>query len=194
MNKLDNEYITKYQNYETGFNSITTDNKHIILWDFDNNSLKDVTECLIEIQKYFNLSNIYIISSRNGYNAVCLDKYIKDKIFWIKSLTILSDKTHDVIGYKRNGWVLRMGKDKKIEQILLGKQRACPKSNAHRILVETLFDIKIFKSSAFDDYTNVLFEKYKRKNKEVTDGKEKKDKIRNGIPQKSKRIYRFEQS
>ena len=191
MNKFDNDYIKQNNIYETGFNSMTKDNKHIILWDFDNEPLKDIIECLIEIQKYLALSDIFIITSRNGYNAVCLDKYSRRHAFFIKSLTILSDKNHDVIGFKRNGWVLRIGDDKKIETVLLSNQRMYPKSNAHRILIERLFDIKLTKTSAFDNYNNVLFEKYKRKPKEVNNGKEIK-KIRNGIPEQSKRLYRFE--
>ena len=194
MNKLDNEYITKYQNYETGFNSITTDKRHVILWDFDTDCLKDIVECLIEIQKYFTLSNIFILSSRNGFNAICLDKYTKDKVFNIKSLTILSDKKHDVIGYKRNGWVLRIGDDKEIETVLLGIQQYYPKSNAHRKLLENLFDVEICKTYAFDNSTKILFEKYKRKDKKMNDGEEEKNTIRNGISKQSKRLYRLEQS
>lgn len=170
MNKFDNDYIKKHNNFETGFNSMTTDNKHVILWDFDNDLLKDIVECLIEIQKHLSLSDIFIISSRNGYNAVCLDKYDRHYTFFIKSLTILSDKKHDVIGYKRNGWVLRIGDDKKIETVLLSSQRMYPKSNAHRKLLETLFDIKLMKTSAFDNYEIVLFEKYKRKVKHEVRG------------------------
>lgn len=177
--------------YETGFNSKTTDKRHVILWDFDNDCFRDIVECLIGIQKYFNLSEIYIISSRNGYNAICLDKYTINKVFFIKSLTILSDKTHDVIGFKRGGWVLRIGNDKKIETILLGVQKSYPKSDAHRKLLEKLFDINICKTYAYDNNAKILFEKYKRKKAEVIDGKEKKNKIGNGISKQSKRIYRL---
>ena len=120
--------------------------------------------------------------------------YSKDKVFNIKSLTILSDKKHDVIGYKRNGWVLRIGDDKRIETVLLGIQQYYPKSNAHRILLESLFDIKICRTYAFDSFSNVLFEKYKRKDKKMNDGKEEKNTIRNGISEQSKRLYRLEQS
>jgi len=179
MNKLDNEYITKYQNYETGFNSITTDNKHIILWDFDGVSKKDVSESLIEIQKQFNLSNIFLLLSRNGYNAICLDKYTRDKVFLIKSLTTLSDKQHDISGYKHNGWTLRIGNDKKLDTVLLGVQRNYPKSNAHRQLLEVLFDVKLMKISSFDGFGTVLFEKIYR-NREAINGK-KKIKIRDRL-------------
>ena len=190
MNKLDNDYITKFDNYETGFNSITHDKKHVLLWDFDNDNIRDITECLIEIQKYFNLSTVYILSSRNGYNAICLDKFSDFRAFYIKSLTILSDKKHDVIGYKRNGWVLRMGEDKKIDSILYGNHRNYPKSNAHRELLNKLFNYSINKTLAYDNFTDILFEKYKRKPSEVEN--EKENKIRNGIPEQSKRIYRLE--
>jgi len=179
--------------YETGYSSITQDGKHIILWDFDSNELNEVTECLMHIQKYFALSNIYLLSSRHGYNAVCFDKYHKDKVFFIKSLTVLSDKIHDIIGYKRNGWVLRIGDDKKIETVLLSKQRFFSKSNAHRLLFERLFDINIVKTNAFDEFENVLFEKYKRKIKEVNNGKEK-NQIRDGIPKQGKRLYQLGQN
>jgi len=174
--------------YETGFNSKTTDCKHIILWDFDSDSLKDIVECLTEIQKYFSLSNIFIIKSRHSFNAICLDKYSKRYVFFIKSLTMLSDKKHDIIGFKRNGWVLRIGDDKKIETVLLSNQYSYPKSNAHRELLEKLFDINIFKTSYFDNHSKILFEKYKRK--EVNNGEEK-NRIRNGISAKSKRLYRL---
>ena len=185
--------MNKYDAYETGFNSITHDKKHVLLWDFDSESISDVTECLLGIQKYFNLSTIYIISSRNGYNAVCLDKFSDFRAFFVKSLTILSDKKHDVIGYKRNGWVIRIGNDKKIDSILYGNHKNYPKSNAHRELLNTLFNFDIVKTSAYDDYTKILFEKYMRKPPEVDNGKEK-NKIRNGISEQGKRLYRFEQS
>ena len=165
--------------YSNGFNSITSDNKHVILWDFDNICIKDVVESLTEIQKYFNLSDIFIISSRNGYNAICLDKYYKDKVFFIKSLTTLSDKQHDISGYKHNGWTLRIGNDKKLDTVLLGVQRNYPKSNAHRRLLEILFDIKLMKTSAFDNFDTVLFEKIYRTTEDMN-GK-KKIKIRDGI-------------
>lgn len=175
-------------NYETGFNSVTFDDKHVILWDFDTDCFKDIVECLTEVQKYFKLSTIYIITSENGYNAVCLDKYRRNKVFWIKSLTVLSDKTHDIIGYKRNGWVLRIGDDKRIETALLSLQRFYPKSNAHRELMEKIFNTKIHKTQSYDNSTKILFEKYKRK--EVNNGKEK-NQVGNGISKQSKRLYRL---
>lgn len=156
--------------YATGFNSITTDKRHIILWDFDNITAKDASESLIEIQKLFNLSDIFIILSRNGYNAVCLDKYTKDKVFLIKSLTTLDDKQHGISGYKHNGWTLRIGDDKKLDTVLLGTQRSYPKSNAHRKLLEILFNITLLKTSAFDNFETVLFERI-YKNIEVVDVK-----------------------
>lgn len=151
--------VDKYSNGFNGFNSITSDNKHVILWDFDDVTAKDTSESLIKIQKRFNLSDIYIILSRNGYNAICLDKYTKNKVFLIKSLTTLSDKQHDISGYNHEGWTLRIGNDKKLDAVLLGNQRCYPKSNAHRQLLEILFNVKMKKTFAFDSFDTILFER-----------------------------------
>lgn len=150
-------------NYKIGFKSITHDNKHIVLWDFDNVSLKDVIESLLSIQRQFNLSHIYILITTHGYNAICLDKFSKYRVFLIKALTIFSDKMHDILGYNHNGWTLKITEDKKLDSILISPQYHFPKSNAHRKLLEICFDIKISKIPAFDNFENILFERFKYK-------------------------------
>jgi hypothetical protein len=120
------------------------------------------------ISDSFKLSHIYIFKSEHGYNVVCLSKRTLEEIYDIKKYCHLSDKTHNDIGFKRKGWVLRLGLDKDLIAII-----SCyadnDLSNAHRILLNSLYGLSIVKVEGFDNDTNVLFEKYVQKR--LVDGK-----------------------
>lgn len=56
----------------SGITSRVGKNRHIILWDLDNCTLKQAEKTLREVQKKYNLSHIYIISDKEGsYRALC---------------------------------------------------------------------------------------------------------------------------
>jgi hypothetical protein len=151
-----------------GYGSVCEDGKHVIFWDFDisDRFYNRIYTSLKNIQKLYDLSNIYVIQSENGFNALCLDKCNKNEAYKIKKETYYSDRKHNFIGSKYNNWVLRIGDDKKLYEIIRKKSK-WEKSYAHKILIEALFDIKIKDLSNFDNYTNVLFDEWvKVKNNE----------------------------
>lgn len=152
-----------------GFNSICQDKKHVLLLDYDveHARLKDIENNLEYAQRRYNLSTFYIIQSTRGYNAICLTKLSRENNMYIRDKLMLLDETHNKIGFKRNGWVLRYGDDKKVISILANNNVKSNKSNAHRIILEVLYDTIVPKDASFDDFTHVLFEKYIQKREKV---------------------------
>jgi len=56
----------------SGISSKVGNNKHIILWDLDECTLKQAEDTLRDVQQEYNLSHIYIISDKVGsYRALC---------------------------------------------------------------------------------------------------------------------------
>jgi len=151
--------------YEIGFSSVCEDGKHILLWDFDIKNIGyfyKIKDILLDIQKGFKLSTIYVIRSRNGFHAICLDKCDKREAFHIKSMTRFNDNRHNLIGSKRDSWVLRIGEDKRIIEILKAKS-TWQKSNAHREFLNKFYGLNILDNDNYDRFDNLKFEQYKRR-------------------------------
>lgn len=162
MNKKKITILTKVC---LGFNSICEDGKHILLLDYDLNKdrLQDIECELMTVSKRYKLSDMYIFESTNGFNVVCLSKRNIKIVEQIRNDCNFSDKKHNEIGLKRNGWVLRIGYDKKLCSHIEIEQEGDELSNAHRILLNALYGLTINKSRYFDNLTDVLFEKYVQK-------------------------------
>ena len=142
----------------------TGDLLHIVIWDFDVKGLSylyHITRELVEVQKMFNLSDIYLFKSRNGFNAICLDKHNSENTLKIKMETKHSCPQHNRIGYKRDSWVLRLDNDKRLMEIIYNNG-VWKKSNAHRLLINKYFNMNVAKDDDFDNYTTLRFEKYLR--------------------------------
>jgi hypothetical protein len=90
------------------------DDKHILLWDFDNKNLLGVKLSLMGIQSKYGLSNIYIIGGdkKNSYKAICFDKYP----FWLM-IGILYDTLDIDQSFYR--WTVRKGQ----ATMRIGKKR-----------------------------------------------------------------------
>ena len=66
--------ISKTQTLE-GITSLQSDNKHIVMWDLENCTLKKIKKTLKEIQNIYNLSNIFIVTDNDTtYRAWCFSK------------------------------------------------------------------------------------------------------------------------
>lgn len=153
---------------EYGFSSLTDDDKHILLWDFDigKEHIDKVYQALKKVQDRNKLSDIVLIESRNGYNAICLDKFDVDTAFLIKSETELSDAQHNRIGRKRNGWVLRVGADKVVRDVIISNYDCFhSKSNAHRKLLHKVYGVYCPLDNSCDLGTHLVAEAYIRKKK-----------------------------
>ena len=137
------------------------DNKHILLWDFDNISFKKVVKSLEHIQNIYALSHIYIISSRNGFNAFCLDKMSLEFAYEIKCNTKYDDYFHQINGFDLGGWCLRIDKDKKFKTMLPSLTYNMG-SYAHKEFFQLMFYIEC--EGFFDDNRLLAINYYRCKN------------------------------
>ncbi len=147
-----------------GFTSYCTDGKHVPLFDFDNNSYEEVVTELFLLQQAKKLSEIYIFKndSENSFAAFCLDKFELFDVVRIISQTS-ADKAFKgaPLRYGMKRWVYRYdskGKRKPpvhIATLKAHKQAIAQKSNAHRLLFNTVFDMRIKKNKGFDNFTTI---------------------------------------
>lgn len=129
---------------------------HVFMLDFDNCLYASVVNELLGLQKEYGLSDIYIIESTNGYNAISLD---------ILSLSIIYNIGHDVLslcdknfihyGFERGYYTLRFDRDKKLKKILKNDSKKYKKSLAHKLFLEWFFEIKIDFDNCFNCYSKI---------------------------------------
>lgn len=144
--------------------SLCEDGKHVIFWDFDvqknPKTFYKIENSLKAIQRQFLLSKIYLLDSRCGYNAICLDKLDKNTVGNIKNLTPYDDRRHLEQGLTYN-WKMRIGPDKKlITNIDVAGFSNFVRSNAHRIALERIYNIKIDYTRYFDESRNICLYSY----------------------------------
>jgi hypothetical protein len=144
--------------------SLCEDGNHVIIWDFDiikqPKNFWRIENSLKSIQRSFLLSSIYLIETRFGYNAICLDKLDKNSVGNIKNLTFGDDRKHLEQGISYN-WYIRIGKDKKLVSVIdTEKFTKYTRSNAHRIALNNLMNIKIDKTRFFDESGKILLCSY----------------------------------
>lgn len=106
---------------------------------------------LQEIQQKYNLSDIYIVKSTNGYNAFSLDKLTYDYLVKILTNTKYVDKDFIKYGLQRGFLTLRMGIDKKFKHILHNKSLAFTKSNAHKLFFKNIMNFPINDNIHYDN-------------------------------------------
>jgi hypothetical protein len=96
----------------TGINSNTDDTMqtHILLWDFDNQTLDNVTTSLSKIQDVWCLPEIHIIKSSglNRFHAYCFAEFHKPMVLHILSETPFICDTFFKLGVMRGYWTLRI--------------------------------------------------------------------------------------
>ena len=119
------------------------DEKHILIWDFDGIAIKDVIPALENIQNEHKLGDIVVLKTKNGYNALCLDKFDIHKAFEIKEETKHADKSHNKVGYMFDKWCMRIGDDKEYIITLHGKNDR-EKSLAHAQLIAKWLDLMLY--------------------------------------------------
>jgi len=94
-----------------GVYSTLENDKHFLMWDFDDMNLNSVVECLIPIQFSFNLPRISILETEKekGYHAYCLCKVSFKDACAILALTQGIDMRFYTAGVMRHKWTLRLG-------------------------------------------------------------------------------------
>lgn len=141
--------------------SKTEDDKHILIWDFDNVDKYDMLKALSKTQSFHGLGVIYIFKSSHGFNAVCLDKFNIKEANHIKFNTRFSDYWHTKIGYKQGNWSWRIGEDKKYMRLLFPTDNWDNRiqSLAHFQFMEKQFGLKNY-DGIFDSFTKIDIESY----------------------------------
>lgn len=139
----------------SGVSSLTGDGQHVLFLDMDGHSLDEAIKKSEEMIHKFLLSDCYIFcSSPNNHHLICLDKFdFKD--------------VHDILKrYAHEQWVkfrsrtqdfvLRMStKGEKPEPRMMCEVKSPYQmhdmSNAHRLLLNKRYDLRIRKTQLFDD-------------------------------------------
>lgn len=157
--KRNNEIITGYTNR-------CIDGKYIICLDYDRIKLNWVIHELQFLQETFKLSDFHIFSgSEDCYHAVCLDKVSLEELVTIMRNTSIDFNYIRVpLYWGQKVWALRLS-DKENKSI---KYLKCliseyisfrEQSNAHKLLLELHFKIKVFVNNE-DDYNKLVMCRY----------------------------------
>jgi len=144
--------------------SLCEDKLHILFWDFDNIEKHYALRSLSQVQNFHKLNDIYIIKSRHGFNAFCLDKLFLNNVYNILFYTRWNDFNHIRVGYLSESWCLKLSKDKKIIQKLIPTENGIcrEQSNAHYEFFKKFFDFKGLKIHKPDQYDDIQLESYKQ--------------------------------
>lgn len=71
-----------------GFNSLLTDGNHILMWDFDDALLQDVSYALGAVQKRFSLPKIYILETRKSGSYIA---YCFARVYWKFAVQVIAE-------------------------------------------------------------------------------------------------------
>lgn len=77
-----------------GVNSLLSDDNHILMWDFDASTFWAVHDALLEVQRVYELPNIYITetSPETGFHAWCFKR-----LPWRKGLYTCGSNPKDLL-------------------------------------------------------------------------------------------------
>lgn len=127
-------------------------------FDYDIEDLPNIVLELMSIQKEFNLSNIYLLKSSNGYNAFSLDKLFFNVINDIFESTEFVDNDFIKWGLNRGFLTLRMGEDKKIISVLVSKSKNInyKKSLPHKKFFNEIMEFDIKDDINFDNESKII--------------------------------------
>jgi hypothetical protein len=140
---------------------VQNSNKHIFMMDYDNKNINDIIIDLKRIQENIYLSEIYIIKSMNGFNALSIDCIMPYRIFTEGNDNLsCCDRKFVIQGNKQGFYTLRFGSDKKLYKILPSFSDIHEKSLAHKLFLEWFFDIKINNNTNINEMPNINIIRY----------------------------------
>lgn len=159
------KYLSNRTRKEFCISSICPDGNHVLFFDFDNfkeDSLHFIQRSLSQIQHRHKLGDIYIIKSRNGFNAICLDKFWLNEAYNILFYTRWNDFNHIIIGFLGESWCLRLSPEKKMFQRIIPTEEYDHRiqSKAHFDFFTKYFDFKGLRIIAPDEGGDVQLESY----------------------------------
>lgn len=144
-----------------GIQNVCKNDFYIPFFDYDITDYNAIRGELRYIQNRFFLSDIYIFNSKNGYNAICLDKLPFDVLTDMYNECGLCCYDFKYLGIKRGYIVLRIGEDKILKEILKGNS-TYQKSLCHALALDTFYSVKIdMDNQDFDDNTELIIYAYR---------------------------------
>ncbi|GAG84373.1 unnamed protein product [marine sediment metagenome] len=138
--------------------------KHILMMDMDNCNVTRAVDISTKMMAKNRLSDIYIIESSKGkIHLICLDKFQWEEL--MKIIIPFSDANWIKYRSKSKQLVLRIspkeekGEKPKLLYIVKGLRKKV-KSNAHRMILEKLYNIEIPKDEKYDDNSELRLHIY----------------------------------
>lgn len=135
--------------------------KHVIMLDIDNCTEEQAISIAQNIILRSKTSDFFVIESSKGhYHLICLDKVDWETLN--KMIKDYSDPAWLKYRGKSNNLVIRVSKKKTMPKLrfqIQGKGYRV-KSNAHRLLLELIYDVAIKKDKYFDNSTKVELHVY----------------------------------
>lgn len=144
-----------------GICSDTKDNKHIIMVDFDGTSYINVYSTLYNLVNENNLSTMYIIESKNGFNAFSLTKMkLYDIEKMLKKYKHIDRMFIKLAVEKRGFFVLRIGNDKKYLSAIPSYNKE-NLSYAHYLFYSDVMNYPIYNNGSYDKFKELKIIAYK---------------------------------
>lgn len=154
-------FLTKMLKCCYGISSRCENHEHILMFDYDNIEKDQIIKHLKKLQKEYGFSNFYLITTTNGYNAICLDKLVFGLIYSLgMDVSSPADRQFFKIANARGYYTLRFDIDKRLDMILGSSNKKYDKSLAHKLFLEWFFDTNIKNDKTFDENKNLILVQY----------------------------------
>jgi len=150
-----------------GYSSRTLDNKHVLMFDYDNLSEVDIVREIKFLQENFLLSDAYLFkSSKNSYHIL-----IPDKVTLKEAVTILRNSSVDPshidvpLRFGAKLWTLRLseknGKRPEFLYKIKSPYNIRQKSRPHLVLIKKLYPEIDINFENCDEYDTLVGANYK---------------------------------
>jgi len=144
-----------------GYTNKAKGNLYLPFFDYDISDYHNIRLELLHIQDMFDLSDIYVYKSLHGYNALSLDKLPFNTLVKLYDNCKLVCNDYMKLGLNRNFLTLRIGRDKKLHEVLKSNSTCYKRSFAHGILLSVFFDTTIENIVNFDDSLHIMLKIYR---------------------------------
>jgi len=140
-----------------GINTSTLDNKHILFFDFDINKIfyQAIKNELELVMNKYELSDIHIIETQNGFNSICLNKLTIIIVYELLKDTNTIDKSFVLIGLEKHCYTLRMSPNKQYLSCVKSIHNKNEKSYGHFIFFTDIMGYPISNNENMDNNTYV---------------------------------------
>ena len=152
--------IKKYKYIAFGITNQCKNDKFIPFFDFDINDIIYVTYDLMKVRIKHFLSNIYLIKSKNGFNAFSLDMLSFENLLNIYKDCSFVDQDFIKFGVKRGFFTLRMGSDKIFISIIKSFSHKYTKSLPHKNFFVKIMNFPIKDNVSFNNNKGLVITKF----------------------------------